>query len=51
MIFRYWDIYVNFTVTENVHVSEYATHVTTPELEKEYKKGRAKVNIKTSIIN
>ncbi|MGG7079663.1 Ig-like domain-containing protein, partial [Clostridium sardiniense] len=42
---------VNLTVTENVHVAEYGTFVTTPDLEKEYKNGRAKVNIKTDIMN
>ncbi|MGV2643652.1 beta-galactosidase, partial [Clostridium perfringens] len=39
------------TVTENVHVAEYGTYVTTPDLENEYKLGRAKVNIKTDIMN
>lgn len=42
---------VNLTVTENVHVAEYGTYVTTPDLENEYKQGRAKVNIKTDIMN
>ncbi|MGG7078238.1 Ig-like domain-containing protein, partial [Clostridium sardiniense] len=42
---------VNLTVTENVHVAEYGTFVTTPDIEKEYKNGRAKVNIKTDIMN
>ncbi|WP_196472215.1 Ig-like domain-containing protein [Bacillus sp. SRB1LM] len=42
---------VNLTVTENVHVAEYGTYVTTPDLESEYKQGRAKVNVKTDIMN
>ncbi|WHY77094.1 Ig-like domain-containing protein [Neobacillus sp. WH10] len=42
---------VSLTVTENVHVAEYGTYVTTPDLENEYKQGRAKVNIKTDIMN
>lgn len=42
---------VNLTVTENVHVAEYGTYVTTPDLENEYKQGRAKVNMKTDIMN
>ncbi len=42
---------VNLTVTENVHVAEYGTYVNTPDLENEYKQGRAKVNIKTDIMN
>lgn len=42
---------VNLTVTENVHVAEYGTYVTTPDLESEYKQDRAKVNVKTDIMN
>lgn len=42
---------VNLTVTENVHVAEYGTYVTTPDLANEYKQDRAKVNIKTDIMN
>ncbi|WP_369900838.1 Ig-like domain-containing protein [Bacillus manliponensis] len=42
---------VNLTVTENVHVAEYGTYVTTPDLENEYKQGKAKVNVKTDIMN
>ncbi|WP_056476676.1 Ig-like domain-containing protein [Bacillus sp. FJAT-25509] len=42
---------VNLTVTDNVHVAEYGTYVTTPDLENEYKQGKAKVNIKTDIMN
>lgn len=42
---------VNLTVTEKVHVAEYGTYITTPDLKNEYKKGKAKVNIKTDITN
>lgn len=42
---------VHLTVTEKVSVDKYGTFVTTPNLEEEYKKGRALVDIKTDIIN
>ena len=42
---------VNLIVTEKVHVAEYGTFVTTPNLENEYKNGNAKINIKTDIVN
>ena len=42
---------VHLTVTEKVSVDKYGTFVTTPNLEEEYKKGRALVDIKTDILN
>ncbi|MEG1002767.1 MAG: Ig-like domain-containing protein [Clostridium sp.] len=42
---------VRMTVTEKVHVDKYGTFVTTPNLQEEYKKGKALVNVKTDILN
>lgn len=42
---------VKLTVTDKVHVEQYGTYVTTPNLENEYSKGKATVNIKTDIAN
>ncbi|MGL5380456.1 glycoside hydrolase family 2 TIM barrel-domain containing protein, partial [Clostridium sp.] len=42
---------VNLTVTEKIHVAEYGTYVTTPDLKNEYKNGNAKVNIQTDVVN
>lgn len=42
---------VKLTVTDKVHVEQYGTYVTTPNLESEYSKGKATVNIKTDIAN
>ena len=42
---------VKLTVTDEIHVDKYGTYVTTPNLESEYSKGIATVNIKTDIVN
>lgn len=42
---------VKLTVTDKVHVEQYGTYVTTPNLESEYATGKATVNIKTDIAN
>lgn len=42
---------VKLTVTDKVHVEQYGTYVTTPNLESEYATGKATVNIKTDITN
>ncbi|MDU4884438.1 Ig-like domain-containing protein [uncultured Clostridium sp.] len=42
---------VKLTVTNKVYVEQYGTYVTTPNLESEYAKGKATVNIKTDITN
>ena len=42
---------VKLTVTDKVHVEQYGTYVTTPNLESEYETGKATVNIKTDIAN
>ena len=42
---------VNLTVTNKVHVEKYGTFVTTPNIEEEYKTGKATANIKTNIVN
>lgn len=42
---------VKLTVTDKVHVEQYGTYVTTPNLKSEYSTGKATVNIKTDIAN
>ena len=42
---------VKLTVTDKVHVEQYGTYVTTPNLKSEYATGKATVNIKTDIAN
>lgn len=42
---------VKLTVTDKVHVDQYGTYVTTPNLKSEYATGKATVNIKTDIVN
>ncbi|MBX7292788.1 Ig-like domain-containing protein [Clostridium chauvoei] len=42
---------VNLTVTNKIHVEKNGTFVTTPDLQNNYSKGKAKVNIKTDIVN
>lgn len=42
---------VDLVVTDPVHVGRYGTYVTTPDLEEEYAKGRAKVHVETTVEN
>ncbi|MHA0856132.1 Ig-like domain-containing protein [Paenibacillus sp. CMAA1364] len=42
---------VYLTVTNPIHVARYGTFVTTPDLESDYKLGKADVNIQTKIKN
>ncbi|MGG7057769.1 Ig-like domain-containing protein [Clostridium tertium] len=42
---------VKLTVTDKVHVDQYGTYVTTPNLSEEYSTGMATVNVKTDIVN
>jgi len=45
------DISVNLIVTDEVHVTEYGTVVTTPNLESEIDSGKVNVNISTEFEN
>ena len=42
---------VSLTVTEDVHIGQYGTYVTTPNLKDEYPTGRATVNAQTDLVN
>ena len=42
---------VDLVVADPVHVARYGTYVTTPDLEDEYAKGRAKVHVETKVEN
>lgn len=42
---------VHLTITDTVHVATYGSVVTTPNIEKEYAKGKVTVNVRTTVQN